>query len=258
MNKHFLLEAAAFGGMFVVAGADLRANQIQEPAGTLEAHPSSNTDFRPAFEWRLHLMLIPGKDGTAVSGASGMHGKIYVAQAHDWKTPGLAPTTPVEIQTGGNNIVVMVLDNGPIYSSTNSGMTWRVINTPGTYEFPLIIGPKGGFSAAATIYPSPANQTATNPPASNWYAVGSAPNGSKLVMTGDASQPAPALTIRHSGGGMIVSWPAEFTGYVLQENGDFSSTNWVDVTNAVNTVGGQNQVNIPSPGGNNFYRLRSQ
>jgi hypothetical protein len=43
----------------------------------------------------------------------------------------------------------MVADNGPIYSSTNSGMTWLMINTPGKYEFFLTGDPiGGGFKAA--------------------------------------------------------------------------------------------------------------
>jgi len=112
--------------------------------------------------------------------------------------------------------------------------------------------------AKATILSSPDNQTTTNSSLSNWYAVGSAPNGSKLVLTGDVSRPAPALTIAPPRGGMVISWPAEFTGYVLQENNDFTSTNWADVTNSVTVVGEKNQVFISSPAGNNFYRLRSQ
>ena len=110
--------------------------------------------------------------------------------------------------------------------------------------------------ATARIFPSPENQTVTNPPALSWYAVGSTPNGSKLVLTGDESQSAPALTITHSGEGVVVAWPAAFADFVLQENSDLTSTNWVDVTNSVNFVGGENQVNISSLGGNNFYRLR--
>jgi hypothetical protein len=153
----------------------------------------------------------------------------------------------------------MVLDNGPIYSSTNSGMTWTVINAPGKYEFPLTAEPDGGgFIAAATLYPSPENQTATNSPATNWYAVGSAPDGSKLVITEDPSQPAPVLSITHAGGGVVVSWPAAFTSFVLQANNDLSTTNWVNVADPVKKAGGENQVLISSPADNNFYRLKSQ
>ena len=297
MNKHFLLAVAVFGGVFVAAGADLRTNQmmigdevvdakvvdgkiigdalvaagsnglfvvheevtpIQEPSSAPEAHPSSNTNPKPLLQ-SLQLLLNPGNGETKFGSVNGLHGHMYTAK--DWRMPSLAQTNRVDILSSEDKtrIVVMVADNGPIYSSTNSGMTWTVINAPGKYEFPLTSGPNGGgFIAAATIYPSPENQSATNSPVSNWYAVGSAPDGSKLVMTGGTSQPAPALTIRNSGGGVVISWPAAFKGFVLQGNSDLSSANWVDVTDPVNKVGEENQVLVSSPADNNFYRLKSQ
>jgi hypothetical protein len=289
MNKHFVLAVAVFGGVFVATGADLSTNKLMigdeevdrkmvgdrwiasdsytlvqvhaeinpppKPLGASEAKPSSETNSEPC----LRLLLSTGYGETKFGGVKGLHGLIYMAS--DWRTPSLAQTNLVDILSSDDKtrIVVMVADNGPIYSSTNSGMTWKVINTPGTYEFPLTIGLKGGgWIAAATIHPSPENQSAANSSVPNWYAVASAPDGSKMVMTEDPSQPAPALTIRHSGGGVVISWPAAFTGFVLQVNSDLSSTNWVDVTDPVNKLGEQNQVLISSPAANNFYRLKSQ
>jgi len=239
-------------GLFLVHA---EMTPIQNPPGVPEESPPSKTDSGPS----LRLWLSPGNGETKFGSVKGLHGKIYMAR--DLRTPSLAQTNRVDILFTEDNtrIVMMVADNGPIYSSTNSGMTWMVINTPGTYKFSLTFGPnEGGFFATATIRPSPEKRTATNSPATNWYAVGSAPDGSKLVMTADDSQPAPVLSITHSGGGMVVSWPAAFTGFVLQENSDLSTTNWVDVTDPVNKVGEQNQVLISSPADNNFYRLKSQ
>jgi hypothetical protein len=248
MSKYLLLVMAVFGGVFFAAGADLRENQL--------VNPSSKTNSGP----RLRLLMHLGNGPTKFGSVKGLHGLIYMAR--DWRTPSLAQTNRVDILSSEDKtrIVVMVADNGPIYSSTNSGMTWTVINTPGKYEFPLTVDLNGGgFIAAATLYPSPENQTqtATNSPATNWYAVGSAPDGSKLVITEDPSQPAPVLSITHSGGGVVVSWPAAFTGFVLQENKDLSSMNWVDVTDPVKKVGEDNQVLVSSPADNNFYRLKS-
>ncbi len=258
MNRYSLLASLVLGGSLSAVNMNSLAGQIQGTPSVQATHPSSDTNVRPVFQG-LHLFINPANGETEFGGVSGLHGRMYMARRHDWRVPDLAQTNRVDMLSGGSRIVVMVLDNGPIYSSTNSGMTWTVIDTPGEYQFPLTIGPKGGgMLAKATILPSPDNQTTTNSSLSTWYAVGSGPNGSMLVLTGDVSQPAPALTIAHSGGGVIVSWPAAFTGYVLQENSDLSSTNWVDVTNSVNVVGGENQVLISSPADNNFYRLKSQ
>ena len=229
----------------------------QEPVGAPERYPSPKKDNEPL----LRLMLVVG-DGPMGS-AKCLHGLMRMARG--WKTPGLANTTRVDIISAPDNvrIVVLVRDNGPIYSSTNSGMSWTVFNTPGMYKFPLTDSLEhGGFYAAATLYPSPENQTSTNALAStstsSWYAVGSTPDGNKLVLTGDSSQPAPALSITHSEAGVVVSWSAAFKGFLLQANSDLNSTNWVDVTNSVNVTGEENQVFISSPVNNNYYRLRSQ
>jgi hypothetical protein len=285
------LVLAVFGGVFVTAGADLRTNQLmigdtvvngtvtngkivgdrwmvvsntliqihaeitplQGPSGAPAINSSSKNDSGPS----LRLML---GSGNGPSGrVKGLHGLIYMAS--DWRKPGLARTNLVDILSTDDKtrIVLMVSDNGPIYSSTSSGMNWTVINTPGKYQFPLTSGPEGGgFYAEATLHSSSQNQMSTNSPALNWYAIGTAPDGSKLVMTEDSSQPAPVLTITHSGNVVIVSWPSLFTGFVLQQNNDLTATNWIDVTNAVGVVGEQNQVIMPPTSSNNFYRLKSK
>jgi len=54
---------------------------------------------------------------------------------------------------------------------------------------------------------------------------------------------------------VIISWPAPSTGFSLQQNSNLSTTNWSTVTNAVENMGGNNQVRIAPPLGNRFYRL---
>ncbi len=293
MNKYVLLMVPIIGGALIAGGANLRTNQlmigdkvvdgevndgkivgnrymvvsneviqvhvevtpIPGPTEAPEQRPSSNPEFKPS----LGLLLSTGVGSTTFGRVKGLHGLMYMAG--DLRTPGLAKTTRVDICSSEDNarIVVMVAENGPIYSSTNSGMTWTVINTPGKYEFPLTVDSNGGgFIAAATIYPSLENQTVARSPATNWYAIGSAPDGSGLILTENISQAAPALSITHSSGGAVVSWPSAFTGFVLQANRDLSSTNWVDVPNPVKTVRQENQVFVSSSAVNTFYRLRSQ
>ena len=50
-------------------------------------------------------------------------------------------------------------------------------------------------------------------------------------------------------------WPFPSSGYMLQQNSDLGTTNWVNETNAANFVGGQNQVLILPSAGNDFFRL---
>jgi hypothetical protein len=54
----------------------------------------------------------------------------------------------------------------------------------------------------------------------------------------------------------VLSWPAPSTGFVLQHNTAFGSTNWVNVTNAPSVISNWNQT-VPSPSNaSHFYRLR--
>ncbi|MGD0260609.1 MAG: LamG-like jellyroll fold domain-containing protein [Verrucomicrobiota bacterium] len=66
------------------------------------------------------------------------------------------------------------------------------------------------------------------------------------------------LAIQVSGNTATISWPAEVGGYVLQQNSSVATTNWVNVTNAVNLVNGQNQVVVPITNRALFYQLLLQ
>jgi hypothetical protein len=149
---------------------------------------------------------------------------------------------------------MFVPDDGPIYFSTNSGATWTIFTTPGDHEF-FLEGSKeeGGFIASATIYATTASKPSTN----GWYAVASAADGSKLVLTGGMPQAAPELTITYFTNQVVLSWPSSFTGFSLQHNVDLSSTNWMTISNPVFVVGDQNQVVVSSTNRNTFYRLKS-
>lgn len=52
--------------------------------------------------------------------------------------------------------------------------------------------------------------------------------------------------------GLVISWPATSSDYVLEQNSDLNTTNWTVVTNPVRVV---NQVILPPPSGNRFFRL---
>ncbi len=66
--------------------------------------------------------------------------------------------------------------------------------------------------------------------------------------------PVPDLTLSDGSNG-VVSWPEPATGYVLQQIGDLTQTNWVNVTNIVGTSGNRNQVVLPMTTTNVFFRL---
>jgi hypothetical protein len=162
-----------------------------------------------------------------------------------------------------NMILVVAVDHGNVYSSTNSGINWEVFGAPGKYSFPISTGPDGsGFFAEVSIgarsFDSGAatGPIATKPPDMDWYVVGTGQKGGQLVVTASRSSGSPALNITHSNNHVIVSWGASFTDFTLQQNASLGTTNWVNVPFPVQETNAQNEVVIPSGEGQYFYRLR--
>ncbi|NOS69498.1 MAG: hypothetical protein HOP33_06155 [Verrucomicrobia bacterium] len=53
----------------------------------------------------------------------------------------------------------------------------------------------------------------------------------------------------------LLSWPTNAAGFVLQQNSDLSTTNWLDATNTASVVGTNSQVIISPLNGTEFFRL---
>ncbi|MBI3851986.1 MAG: hypothetical protein HY298_17145 [Verrucomicrobia bacterium] len=75
---------------------------------------------------------------------------------------------------------------------------------------------------------------------------------------GDASDlPRPTLSIA-SGGSVVLSWSTNDLGFVLQCTANLTSTNWVNVTNAVSVVGTQYTVTNATTDLAKYYRLSAR
>jgi len=55
---------------------------------------------------------------------------------------------------------------------------------------------------------------------------------------------------------LVLAWPTNFSGFVLQQNSDPATANWADATNAVSIVGSNRQVTIAPLNSSAFFRLR--
>jgi hypothetical protein len=54
---------------------------------------------------------------------------------------------------------------------------------------------------------------------------------------------------------LVFNWTSPTAGYRLQTNASLVTTNWLMLTNAPVTVGSTNQIVLPVPAKNMFYRL---
>ena len=211
--------------------------------------------FNTGYGWTNGMDFTAGYYRGPIYAAQGMRAPFVGAEAKS--------TNWVSIFSNRNRSkLIVAVDHGPIYTSTNCGMAWEVITAPGVHKFPLCTAPDGGgmYAHIPIDRPpsSPGTTAPTNPPSSNWYAVASAPDGSKLVVTASSSQPTPTLNIRYSTTGVTIVWPAQFTAFVLEHNTDFDGGMWTTITNSVQLMEGENRVVVPPDIGNHFFRLRGR
>ena len=67
---------------------------------------------------------------------------------------------------------------------------------------------------------------------------------------------APKLSVQRSATNTLVfAWPSSAAGYRLQTNASLVATNWGTFTNAPAIVGSNNQITLPAPHRNLFFRL---
>jgi hypothetical protein len=167
-----------------------------------------------------------------------------------------------------------------IYTSTDAGFTWTATSAPSNYWNAVASSADGTKLVAVVrhmnggpIYRSAdsgATWTSNGAPNAHWASVASSADGCKLVAV-DAGYgtnrggfytwqtiPKPVLDVAPSGSNLLLSWTVASRLFGLQENVDLASTNWTDVASApvLNLTNLQNQVRLPLPAGNRFYRLR--
>lgn len=161
-----------------------------------------------------------------------------------------------------------------IYVTTNSGATWMPTGVPLVPAWGSLAFSADGSKLVAVAYPGPiytstdlgATWQSNNAPSMLWHSVASSADGSKLVTVAwngpiytSQSTPVPLLKLTPLVANLGLSWIVPSTNFVAQQNSDLSTTNWTDVTNSptLNLKNLQNEVALPLPTSNTFYRLKS-
>jgi photosystem II stability/assembly factor-like uncharacterized protein len=123
--------------------------------------------------------------------------------------------------------------DGVIFISTDSGATWETSLSESTYLRTVACSADGGKLFAADV-------------------------GNFGVYSAVITQP-PKLHIAASNS-LVVSWTIPSTKFVMQQNSDLTTTNWIDVTNrpGTNLTNLRNEVFLPLPASAAYFRLQSQ
>ena len=165
-----------------------------------------------------------------------------------------------------------------IYSSTDNGALWEEIGSLGPAPVFLAAsadgrqwvaanqgGPGENAGGISISRDSGINWLATAAPMTNWSSVASSADGNRLVAAVNGggiwiseTTSMPRLNLSRRGTNLLVAWLLPSTDFGLEEKADLNATNWMEVTSApaLNLNHLQNQVTLPQPVGNRFYRLR--
>lgn len=196
------------------------------------------------------------------------------------------PSQEIASSADGEKLILALFSDinnspGPIYTSTNAGDSWELTTAPSNrWSFvassadgntllavPLL---PGGFDSIYVSTNSGATWTTNNSPNMGWGAVASSADGGRLV-AGAAYDSnyndsgifaaqlvrSPWLDIAQANNNLALSWLIPSTNFVLQQSSDLSS--WMDLTNQplLNLTTLQNEVSLPLPGSNAFFRLKT-
>lgn len=123
---------------------------------------------------------------------------------------------------------------GEIITSTDSGVTWITNPVPNLTWNAVALSADGANRVAAVGYPSYVGPIYS----------------SRTIF-------APVLNLASRSNNLALSWIIPSTNFVLQQNSDLATTNWVTLTNApaLNLTDLQNQVMLSASNSVGFYRL---
>jgi photosystem II stability/assembly factor-like uncharacterized protein len=225
-------------------------------------------------------------DGTTIlAGASSLGPSVYVStnSGATWNPTSLpsAAYACTACSADGTRMIAGSFSPGGVFTSTDTGATWTRAALTNLDYFAVASSADGSKLAAAAhggpIYrslDSGLTWTPTDAPYTNWYAIASSADGNALVaasMDGNGgtylglvytwqSLPSPRLNLAPSTGNLVLSWTLPSRKFALQQNWDFTTSNWTDVTTppVLNLKSLQNEVTIPAASGSMFYRLISR
>jgi hypothetical protein len=161
-----------------------------------------------------------------------------------------------------------------IYSSTNFGATWLSNSVPDTASGWGSVSMSADGLKWVNLRSNGNAFISTNlgiswfkldaPSQKNWNSVAMSADGNRLFAAAYWDgiytayfNPSPALDLHSVGNQPALSWTMPATNFVLQQSTDM--VHWIDVTNPalLNFTNLHNEVTLPPPSGNAFFRLKT-
>ena len=218
-----LVAAGGPAGLYQSADAGTNWSQLSTPLGWAAAVASSADGSR-----------------LLASGFNDLHNDTWAVSTNSgqsWQTTSAPPGGSgwSFLASSADGIRLLAADCcTPIYTSTDSGLTWVANPDPRQQPFP-----------------------------GSWCSVASSADGSKLVALASYGKIytwhyQPALSIRLLPNNAVVSWPRSSlaSGFVLQANSNLSATNWTDVALPIHDDGTNLGVTVGPTTNTLLFRLK--
>jgi photosystem II stability/assembly factor-like uncharacterized protein len=202
---------------------------------------------------------------------------LPLAQMHSPQFTSDAPNTNWQAVTcsADKRRLVAVVNGGPIYISTDAGVSWTASSAPSANWQAVASSADGSRLIAAanngpvyTSTDSGATWVSNSIPSSPWVSVASSADGSKLVAAAGPVQfkskiytlynaPSPRLNLTSLSNQVGLAWTLPGTNFVLQQNAGLGTANWVTLTNTLtlNLSNLQYQLNLSPSNSSGFFRL---
>ena len=221
---------------------------------------------------KLWSSLSSSADGTKLIGSGS--GQIYIStnSGNDWFLTSIVGSS---VATSADGRTLVATGSSGTYISTDSGSSWRTnaINVPFPFGNNVASSADGKrlvlAGSRSPIYTSTNSGITwmTNNAPSLWGAVGSSADGCRLAAISHVNgiwvgqiAPSPQLNLGATNGSLTFSWTVPSTNFVLQQNLDLTTTNWVTLTNkpSLNYTNLNNELTLPTSNSSGFYRLKAQ
>ena len=287
-NEWFFVASSANGCELAALAAYTTSNSPGSVYGLLFISTNSGTTWQSNNVSQAWDSVALSADGSVLAGICGTELVISTNSGVAWKSKSLpAGVTWQNIlcTADGSNLMAVgygrALITAAICTSTNLGTSWTSNSFPiassslsiassadgitlvGAGGDLLCVSTDSGITWTTNVFPNMEIVcVASSADGHTLFAVISPTMGHLGKLGGGLiytwySPPTPRLNLAPSDTGLVLSWLVPSTNFMLQQNSDLSTSNWMTVTNAtaLNLTNLQNQVILPPPAGNSFYRL---
>ena len=153
---------------------------------------------------------------------------------------------PLVASSADGSKLVVLASSGSVYTSTDSGTT-RVSNSIPVNTQQTFFVSSSADGTKLVLIPG------------GWYGGQYGTYETGLIFT-SYSTPTPQLNLTSSNNNLAFSWIVPSTNFVLQQNLDLTTTNWVTLTNVptLNFTNLQDEVTLSPTNSSSFFRLIAQ